>query len=134
MPISKEQLSEWKRLCEEAAPAPWIPEDSPMEFDPFDPKSRRFSELGPIRSCDRCPIATDADGRFVLAARTALPALIERVEELEAFVQKIGPWGTRNAAENTYCVFCGHDDSVDRWSDQRQHVLGCEWVKAMGDE
>lgn len=39
----------------------------------------------------------------------------------------LSPWQTRNAAENTYCVFCEPDDH-DSFTDQNSHAAGCPYM------
>lgn len=69
-------------------------------------------------------------------------AALDRLEALEAEKARQArllkmlegaEWGTRNAAENRYCLFCGNDPSVNRWKDQEQHTPSCPWLLALAD-
>lgn len=56
----------------------------------------------------------------------------EKVAALLRLLTEVGPWSTRNAAENAYCRWCGDLlPDVDRWADQLEHVTGCEYVRVV---
>lgn len=83
--ITPEQLEEWRRLCEVAAPPPWIPWiEGPEEYY----FSRGYISLRDSDDNEVCPLSlteTESTGNasFIAAARIAMPLLIARVEELE---------------------------------------------------
>jgi hypothetical protein len=53
--------------------------------------------------------------------------LKEVAESLEWALSQLGDgFETRNAAENGYCPSCSTE--ADRWRDQEDHYLGCEFV------
>lgn len=74
--ITKEQLTEWQKLCDEATPGPWEEDAGLVTADDC------FKGL--------CYDISDEDAAFIVAARTAMPALIARVIELEAMLCPCG--------------------------------------------
>jgi hypothetical protein len=70
--VSEEQIAEWERLASEAAPGPWY--TRPSQDDGLD-----------VMADSPAPVFTWAEGvdaDFVVAARSAVPALIAEVRSL----------------------------------------------------
>lgn len=72
--FTKEQLDEWERLANAATPGPWA-------FDGL--RGVYVNQVAPMRAVVQLPVGAP-DCEFIAAARTAIPALIARVRELEA--------------------------------------------------
>jgi hypothetical protein len=70
-------LAALRRLCEEATPGPWDVDDQSHD----DGTIWVNVEWRGTAVCEACPVAADA--AFIAAARTALPALLDRVERAE---------------------------------------------------
>ncbi len=94
--LTPEQLAEWRRLAEAASPAPWRHRD---RLDDGTPHCDVLSDDGdswcivtgenPASSADGGYDMDPADARFIAASRTAVPALLDRVAELEAALREI---------------------------------------------
>lgn len=78
MTVTVEQLAEWDRLASEATSGPWTDGEG---FGYFCVSTQGEACFG---SCGCCvePMS-QLDAAFIAAARTAVPALIARVRELE---------------------------------------------------
>ena len=76
--ITDEQLKKWRALADAATPRPW--EYSPETY-----------RLAISRWVDfSCPITVNHnDGKFIAAAREAVPALIDEVERLREENEKL---------------------------------------------
>jgi hypothetical protein len=83
--MTKERIAELRVLCEAATPEPW--RDDGMMFVDIGPE--QYPEE---RSLIDCQLATNADRRFVAAARTALPEALDEIERLEAEAEQIATW------------------------------------------
>ena len=87
--VTPEYLAELKRLCDEATPGPWVKDGEWVVPEGFDNDAW-------VTGDEDCPmpvvgmwihdnelLITGKDARFIAAARTAIPALIQHVERLE---------------------------------------------------
>lgn len=83
-------LTELTKLEAAATKGPWHLEQSPM-WDPeyYDEKDgdERYSEVGPIKSCDGCAIAHGTDVKFVAESRNSLPTLIAVINEMKGALE-----------------------------------------------
>ncbi len=94
-----EQLAEWRRLAEAASPAPWRHRDRLSDGTPHcDVLSDHGADddgwfivtgENPASSADGGYDMDPADARFIAASRTAVPALLDRVAELEASNERL---------------------------------------------
>ncbi len=94
MSITEEQLTAWAGLAEKATEGPWIEDDCNVFSEP----SLRASQQarlngdepvhdGLILHIDQMQELSDEDASFIAAARTAVPALIAEVRELQGSVK-----------------------------------------------
>lgn len=82
---TKEQMAEWRKLADAATPLPLYAEEHHYE-------RRRDVTTAPIGDRGRIFVADDmrvADAEFFIASRTAVPALLDAVEELEAEHERV---------------------------------------------
>jgi hypothetical protein len=105
--MTDEQLTKLEELCEKATPGPW-----------------RIS-----RDARLFPLNLKADGRFIAAARTALPELIAEVRRLRTeleisrkVLEETCTWfGSLSSGQ--FCLLChrriGEDDAM--------HLYGCPY-------
>lgn len=81
--MTADEMKRLRALCAAATEGPWELADRIAEG--YDPDglypNKRYSGVGPIESCDHCSIGLNADVLFVQAARDALPALLDELEE-----------------------------------------------------
>lgn len=76
--ISPDKIAEWRKLCEGATPGPWTIDGGYVwGFCPLIKNQTTPTEL--IVEQD----GHDYDKRFIAAARTALPELLDEVERLQ---------------------------------------------------
>lgn len=79
------RLEEIKARVERATPGPWeLSYSIILDKEDEDTADRIYSHVGPVHSCDECPIASKADGKFIAAAREDIPYLIAEVERLRS--------------------------------------------------
>jgi len=76
-------LAALRRLCEEATPGPWDVDDQSHD----DGTIWVNVEWRGTAVCEACPVAADA--AFIAAARTALPALLDRVERADRQIDEV---------------------------------------------
>jgi hypothetical protein len=113
--ITPEQLAEWDRYASEAAIGPW---------------TRPSASDGVVTTSAGHPVVKQAhpcDARFIAAARTAMPALIARVRELEhalvAANAETRTWFERVAIEREREVTREEERSADLATTREQLAL-----------
>jgi hypothetical protein len=87
--MTPEQRAELRRIADAATSGPWEiqgpwPEVTLYQYqDEEDPRApNKIASLGECRGHDN--VKDDPDAAFIAAARTALPALLDEVDRLEA--------------------------------------------------
>ena len=103
MTVTVEQLAAWRALEQQATPGPWSienwtdePNAPPLTLEARvacnDEWSRKLwrGDTRPVRLAEFEEQTPDA--AFIAAARTALPALLQLVEELQAVVDAAERW------------------------------------------
>ena len=83
--IPKEKIEDWKQLCKQATPGPYIEFFSHGKVSALMPAGRP----GEICSFGEDAVVPNRDARFYRTAREAVPALIEEVEKLRARVEEL---------------------------------------------
>ena len=83
--IPKEKIEDWKQLCKQATPGPYIEFFSHGKVSALMPAGRP----GEICSFGEDAVVPNRDARFYRTAREAVPALIEEVEQLRARVEEL---------------------------------------------
>lgn len=123
--MTTEIITRLRELLAKAAPGPW--------YVDYTPKNDDDGTL--VRSPDRrwwtakVPFASEAD--LIVAAVNALPALLDRLEKLEAVLCKY-EWSSCDGCfsvfdktdDEAYCGACGERNGAP-------HRLGCGWAAVM---
>lgn len=84
--ITPEQLAQWRAVCEAATPGPWVVGIT-WDYVYRWPVLRLKEMAGYSENALSEEAAHDAE--FVMAARTALPALLDEVERLTVEVERL---------------------------------------------
>ena len=84
--MTPERLAELGRLCAAATPGPWIAENAEVLFD-GSPGNAWGVESSGVEQCIRKTVVEHdfvqkCDAKFIAAARTALPALLDEIARL----------------------------------------------------
>ena len=83
--MTKPDLDHLERLCERATPGPWgydgVEDDHEVTYIDSDGDE-----------CNAAESVAETDAQFIAAARTALPALVARVRELEGRQERALYW------------------------------------------
>ena len=109
-PITPAQLAEWRRIADAATKGPWRADEYVVcdaAGNYIANASARVAFWSPIAGRDR------PNAAFIATARTAMPALLDEVERLEAQLAE----ATRRAgdAENENILLHRLRDAVDGW-------------------
>lgn len=60
----------------------------------------------------------------VATLRQERDAFAAQAVELRRVLEMV-EWSSRHAAGNQYCPWCGYDEGVDTWTDQKEHMASC---------
>ena len=99
-PITKEELDEWRKLCDEATEGPWCVDEIEDHYDePYVCSRGVRSKKGGLNKGEEFELFDENDADFIATARTAMLRLLdenaklrERVEELEAKIKHDKDW------------------------------------------
>lgn len=87
--IDEKQMTEWKALADAATPEPWTDDGDAQSWNGesyaqswVETAAGRWSQMEPETGAAMAQ--QSADSRFIAAARTAVPALVEEVRRLRA--------------------------------------------------
>lgn len=89
-------------------PTPWALRVSILREDM---KTERYDALGPIASCDHCPLASDEDMEFAQRAVNAHAALVEALREATDFLE--GRYGNHDGNDWADADAAGVADMLD---------------------
>lgn len=78
--MTAEERAELRRLAEAATPGPWKVE----EYEEWDDSGRRLCWYVDMPGNEDSTVLLEMDAAFIAAARTAVPALLDEVDQLRA--------------------------------------------------
>lgn len=90
MKIEEPEIATLRDLCEKAAPGPWTIDDVETSGHSWFVGQEVVDEHGDRGRRDVCKVYRDENAAFIAAARQAVPALLDRVAELQADIVRMG--------------------------------------------
>jgi hypothetical protein len=100
-------------LDEKATKGPWEQVESYVDC-PNEGELHRIAEIGPIKSCDGCPIAERNDSELIVNYRTAAPELARACQRLLEENGKL-----REVLEKNLCTYFRMREALSNGSPRR---------------
>lgn len=120
--ITDEQLQEWERIEKAATPGPWVYDETEDDngLDPVAMLADGHSPCGVYAVNFRAPLDDQPfNGKFIAAARTALPDLIAEVRRLRAALKHYADrdnWAIARGSEGKDITLDFHLDEWRPWT------------------
>jgi hypothetical protein len=121
--LTPDQIAARER-CAAATPGPWKYKD--FRFIYYFKDGRYMETVADILPTPKLA----ANGAFIAAARTDLPAALDTIEEMEATVRRL-----RNERNDAISDMCGLCRSADKKAGIRPVCsAGCKWIALTGQK